>query len=456
MTKRNPHSLGHWLSWWLAVQTFMGLGLVCIVVYVATSLNFSARQDEELRHKQEVIRHLVAEIVTQDDLASLRHKLDDFFFGHTDLRLRLIEGANTLIYTTHPATGMSGHQCRIAFDIPSPWSRTTMLRAEMALDTGSDAELMRRLAWTLLASALAGAGIVSAGGAWLVRRALAPVHDLAQQAAALAPESIGQSLDGSAQADELQPLIAQFNALLARLENAYQQLEGFNADVAHELRTPLATLIGETELALSRERSTRELREVLGSNLEDLNRLASLVNDMLFLSKADRGERARRTPVGSLAELAAEVVEFHDAALQEAGVTVRVSGDSGGAFDAALLRRAVSNLLANATRFAGRGSIIDLDIEPDDSGTVTLSVGNAGPAIPEQHLSRLFDRFYRVDPAREHGETNHGLGLSIVAAIARMHGGRTFALSAAGRTTVGFSLSAEDCRSARSGGNAGA
>jgi two-component system heavy metal sensor histidine kinase CusS len=341
---RSPRSLGRWLSWWLAVQTFIGLGLVCIIVYVATSLNFSARQDEELRHKQEVIRHLVAEIVTQDDLVILRHKLDDFFFGHTDLRLRLVSNAGTVIYGATPADKSPEHQRRIAFDILSPWSRTTVLRAEMVLDTEADAELMRRLAWTLLASALGGAVIVSAGGAWLVRRALAPLHDLAQQAAALAPENIGQSLDGSAQADELQPLIAQFNALLARLENAYQQLEGFNADVAHELRTPLATLIGETELALSRERSTGELREVLGSNLEDLNRLAGLVNDMLFLSKADRGERARRNPVGSLAELAAEVVEFHDAVLQEAGVRVRVRGDAAGAFDAGLLRRALSNI----------------------------------------------------------------------------------------------------------------
>ncbi len=449
----NPRSLGRWLSWWLAVQTFIGLGLVCIVVYVATSLNFSARQDEELRHKLEVIRHLVAEIVTQDDLASLRHKLDDFFFGHTDLRLRLIEGANTLIYTTHPTAGSPEHLRRIAFDIPSPWARSTALRAEMALDTGSDAELMRRLAWTLLASALAGAGIVSAGGAWLVRRALAPVHDLALQAAALAPENVGQPLDGSAQAEELQPLVAQFNALLARLESTYQQLEGFNADVAHELRTPLATLIGETELALSRDRSVAELREVLGSNLEDLHRLASLVNDMLFLSKADRGERARRNPVDSLARLAAEVVEFHEASLQEAGVAVRVCGDAGGAFDAALLRRAISNFLANATRFAARGSIIDLDIESEPSDAVRLSVSNAGQTIPAEHLPRLFDRFYRADMAREHGDTNHGLGLSIVAAIARMHDGQTFARSSAGRTTVGFTLATVDpCRKGGSPG----
>ncbi|MCL4758710.1 MAG: heavy metal sensor histidine kinase [Rhodocyclaceae bacterium] len=439
---RNPRSLGRWLSWWLAVQTFIGLGFVCVVVYVATSLNFSAKQAEELRHKQEVIRHLVREIATPEDLPSLRHKLDDFFIGHADLKLRLTGDAETLLYMTPPASEPPpANLRRIEFEIPSPWSGTTVLRAELALDSSSDAELLRKLAWTLLASALAGAVLVSAGGAWLVRRALLPVRDLARQAAALSPENVGQPLDGSAQAKELQPLVAQFNALLVRLDNAYRQLEGFNADVAHELRTPLATLIGETELALSRERGIPELRDVLGSNLEDLHRLAGLVNDMLFLSKADRGERARRSPVGSLAALAVEVVEFHDAALQEAGVSVRVSGDSGGDFDAALLRRAVSNLLANATRFAERGSIIDLDIGADPPGLVRVSVSNVGPKISAEHLPRLFDRFYRADRAREHGDTNHGLGLAIVAAIARMHGGTPFVRSTGGTTTVGFSIS---------------
>lgn len=439
---RHPRSLGRWLSWWLAVQTFIGLGIVCVVVYGATSLNFAARQAEELRHKQEVIRHLVREIATPEDLPSLRHKLDDFFVGHADLTLRLTGDADTLLYLTSPAADPRANLRRVEFEIPSPWSRATPLRAELALDSSSDAGLLRQLAWTLFASALAGAVVVSVGGAWLVRRALLPVRDLARQAAALCPENVGQPLDGSAQAQELQPLVAQFNALLARLDNAYQQLEGFNADVAHELRTPLATLIGETELALSRERSVEALRDVLGSNLEDLHRLTGMVNDMLFLSKADRGERARRNAVDSLAELVAEVVEFHDAVLQEAGVSVRVQGDSGGAFDTALLRRAVSNLLANATRFAERGSIIDIDIEPDAAGGVRLSVGNAGPAIPAEHLPRLFDRFYRAERAREHGDANHGLGLAIVAAIARMHYGGCFVDSSAGRTTVGISLPA--------------
>ena len=199
---RNPRSLGRWLSWWLAVQTFIGLGFVCVVVYVATSLNFSAKQTEELRHKQDVIRHLVREIATPEELPSLRHKLDDFFIGHADLKLRLTEDAETLLYMTPPAPEPPAHLRRVEFEIPSPWSGTAVLRAELALDSSSDAQLLRQLAWTLLASALAGAVVVSAGGAWLVQRALLPVRDLARQAAALSPENVGQPLDGSAQANE--------------------------------------------------------------------------------------------------------------------------------------------------------------------------------------------------------------------------------------------------------------
>lgn len=275
-----------------------------------------------------------------------------------------------------------------------------------------------------------------------MRRAFAPVRDLSERVAALAPDSLSLSLDGSDQAEELSLLVVQFNALLARVERAYQQLEGFNADVAHELRTPLATLIGETELALSRERGVAQLRDVLGSNLEELQRLAGLVNDMLFLSNADRGALARCSPVSSLAEVVSEVVEYHDAALHEAGVTVRVMGDGVGRFDLPLLRRALSNLFANATRYAERGSVMSFRIEATSRGSIRFSLSNVGPAISEEHLPRLFDRFYRVDSARQRSDANHGLGLSIVAAVARMHGGVPFAKSSHDCVTVGFELPA--------------
>lgn len=132
------------------------------------------------------------------------------------------------------------------------------------------------------------------------------------------------------------------------------------------------------------------------------------------------------------------MIEFHEAALHEAGLQTRVEGDISGEFDVALLRRALSNLLANATRYASLGSTVSINIATPKPGIVQIAVSNVGPTIPPEHLPRLFDRFYRADAARERSDTNHGLGLAIVAAIARMHGGEAFADSVAGRTTVGL------------------
>src|SRR3989442_950748 len=130
----------------------------------------------------------------------------------------------------------------------------------------------------------------------------------------LSAQDLQRRLDDSGQPQELRPLIAQFNALLERLAVAYRQMEAFNADVAHELNTPLTTLISSCELALRKPRSEAELREVLASNLEDLRRMAGIVADMLFLSQADRGQGARLAPWASLAALAHEVIDIHEAA----------------------------------------------------------------------------------------------------------------------------------------------
>lgn len=310
----------------------------------------------------------------------------------------------------------------------------------LALDIREDAALLRRIGFTLAVAALAGTLLVSAGGFLLVRLGLRPLRDLVNQTRQLAADTLHRRLDGSAQPEELEPLIAQFNELLGRLELAYAQLEGFNADVAHELCTPLATLIGSTELALRKARDADELRDVLGSNLEELQRVASIVHDMLFLSQADRGASARRVPTPSLAALARQVCNYHEAALVDAGLALEIVGDAEGSFDTPLLQRALSNLIGNATRYAQRGSTVRVEITAEAAGEVRLKVVNRGVTIGPDDLPRLFDRFYRGDASRSDADRNHGLGLSIVAAIARMHGGRPMAMSSGGTTSIGMSL----------------
>jgi two-component system heavy metal sensor histidine kinase CusS len=383
---------------------------------------------------------LVAEGRISHGAEDIKHLLDDFLAGHEHMALRLQGPDGGSLYDSSAAPSELKKFKRHSFELKSPDHTAGPIRAELSLDTQDDDVLLSRLALTLAASALIGALLVSVGGFWLVHLGLKPLHLLVEQTRRLTPSLVDSRLDGSVQPQELQPLIAQFNALLDRLALAYKQMEGFNADVAHELNTPLATLISSCELALRKSRDVAELRDVLGSNLEDLHRMATIIGDMLFLSNADRGLGARRSELPSLAALVGEVIEYHEASIQEAGLSAEVRGDAVGWVDARLLRRAVSNLLGNATRYATPGSTVLVQIEHLPNDQVAITVVNQGPTIAPEHLPRLFDRFYRADPARAHGDRNHGLGLSIVAAIARLHDGQTFAASSAGVTRMGLTL----------------
>ncbi|MDZ5455702.1 MULTISPECIES: heavy metal sensor histidine kinase [Azohydromonas] len=440
--KRAPaRSLVWRLSVWSALQSLMGLTLVAMGVYLATAWSLSIREQETLEQRQAVVEHLIEEAIANADLVTLRHKLDDFFVSTTGIGLRLELPDGKPLYE-RAMQGNHGHTRAARFEQRWPLDFQGSIRGALTLDTSLDDSLLERLAAILVVSALGGATLISLTGSVLVRRSLMPVLALSRQIRSIGPAGLHGRLDGIDQPEELQPVVEQFNALLQRLEQAYAQLEAFNADVAHELRTPLAALIGHSEVALSRHRSVQELQEVIGNNLDDLRRLSGIVNDMLFLSKADRGARARRLPLPSVARIVNEVVEFHDAALHEAGLQVRLTGDASGAFDAALLRRGLSNLLANATRYASPGSTVEVDITMPSHDLLQLVVSNTGKDIGREHLPRLFDRFYRVEASREHSDVNHGLGLAIVAAIARMHDGQTFVDSHSGRTSIGLRLPA--------------
>ena len=237
----------------------------------------------------------------------------------------------------------------------------------------------------------------------------------------------------------LRQRVDQLTAMLERQRRSQAQVEAFSANVAHELRAPLQTLITGTELTMRDAELPPRVQERLGANLDELRRMQGIVADMLFLSRAHAGHRARRQGVDSLAALSAEVAAYHDAALEEAGLTLHIDGEAVGDFDAALLKRALSNLIANATRYAAAGSVLRVGIEGHRSGLVRLWVANTGPVIAAERLPRLFDRFMSTDAAG--GDDHLGLGLSIVDAIARMHGGAPFARSDERETRIGFTLS---------------
>jgi two-component system heavy metal sensor histidine kinase CusS len=280
-------------------------------------------------------------------------------------------------------------------------------------------------------------------GWWIARVGLRPLQRLSREAQALQPKTLSQRLATASLPIELRDLAEAFNGALGRLEAAYTQLEAFNADVAHELRTPLANLIGGSQVALSRRRSATEFEETLQSNLEELERLRSIINDMLFLARADQGEAATGLAQANVAQEVEKMLEFFDAVLEDKEIEVTVQGElqAQATMNIALFRRALSNLLRNAVEHAPAGARLTVEITRQDA-SVWVRVANPGATIASEHLPRLFDRFYRVDAARlDAGEARgHGLGLAIVKAVASMHGGGVSAASRDGVTTIAFSV----------------
>lgn len=443
-------SVGSRLSLSLAVQGVIATVLICTVIFFDTQSSLRTRQSEILENRKTQILHLFREARDDATLESLKHKLDDFFVGHDDVAIRLVSDNGELVYSSSTTLG-AGARRFLAFPAPSlaALGRANTATATIELNVEGDSRLLRRLTLTLVVAAASASALAAVTGLVLVRRGLRPLHRLAREAQGLSAGAPALRLGAADQPSELLPLVQQFNELLGRLDRAYKQLEGFNSDVAHELRTPLATLISSAEVTLRRSRSGPELTRLIGSNLEELRRLAGIVQDMLFLSRADRGGKARLVRCPSLAAVASSVGEYHEAAMEDARLRLAILGDAAGAWDVPLVKAALSNLLANATRYAHAGTEVQVRIEEDQSSSrVRLSVINHGQEIAPEHLAHIFDRFYRVDRARTSDQNNHGLGLAIVSAIARMHGGIVFAHSNTVATEVGLTLPVESAEEA--------
>ncbi|WPN52444.1 heavy metal sensor histidine kinase [Pseudomonas sp. P9_2] len=289
-------------------------------------------------------------------------------------------------------------------------------------------EHMQRLIWlTVGLSALATALL----GAWAARSGLRPLRRMGEVAASVSAHSLTQRLPQAQMPVELAELAQAFNAMLGRLDDAFQRLSAFSADIAHELRTPLSNLLTQTQVILTQPRPLEDYREALHSNLEELQWMAQLVNDMLYLAKADHGLLMPNREALDLGDEVDALLEFFTLLAEDAQVTLVREGSAHTLGDRGMLRRALSNLLDNALRFTPPSGEVRVRIE---SG-VTLTVENTGEGIPAQLLPRLFDRFYRADPSRQPGSNEHaGLGLAITQSIVRAHGGRIYCESQAGWT----------------------
>jgi two-component system, OmpR family, heavy metal sensor histidine kinase CusS len=314
---------------------------------------------------------------------------------------------------------------------------------QIAQDRSDDkafADFFRNL---LLAVLVGGAGCSAAVAVLVARRALRPLDQMVAAIKRVQVSYLQQRLNRDRWPEELDAMAAAFDDMLARLKESFERLSAFSADLAHELRTPIQNLRGEAEVALTRPRTAAEYREVIELSIEEYQGLGSMIDSLLFLARAENAE----TPLNrSTFEVGSEmdtILDFYDAAAREQNVALSRQGDADLYADAMLVRRAVSNLVTNALQHTKAGEEIRLAVMQSD-GAVEIQVQDTGCGIGPEHLPRIFNRFYRADPARGSGQGGVGLGLAIVKSIMDLHGGSVNAESKPGAgTTIALRFSRE-------------
>lgn len=306
------------------------------------------------------------------------------------------------------------------------------LTLQLAQDRTSDERFAARYA-ALLAVILGCIVLTCAGVAILVtRRTLYPLKRLAESIERTGATRLDERVQLGGWPDELQPLARGFNKMLGRLEDSFTRLSQFSADLAHELRTPIAILRGEAEGALTKPRTLEQYREVIESSLEEMQRLSAMIDNLLFLARAETIRSIERKFFDGRAAIE-QVCEFYEALSQEQGVELNSKGEGQVYAEPVLFRRALVNLITNALRFTPSGGRITVSLQHGD-GANEIVVADTGCGISSQHLPNLFDRFFRGDAPRS--SQGSGLGLSIVKSIMHIHDGNVSVQSDVGRGTM--------------------
>ena len=416
--------------------------------------HFMLLDRQTLDEKRQATEKILSQRKPLESFDELQSRLHVLLGAHRDLTALIYDSAGNLLFAepgpvelpahlrasssrdlwqwqahNHSFRGVTVHLGAAASEPGAPQSFILLL--DTTAHTQFFATIARWFWLSLLISAL-----VSAGLGWLIARsALRPLREVTGVATSISATSLKARISLAAVPLELRQLVSSFNAMLARLDDGFMRLSNFSADIAHELRTPLSNLLMQTEVVLSKPRSSETYQDTLYANLDDLKHMARMIDDMLFLAKADNGLIMPEHQPVALHEVVQQLFEYYRLLADERGIQLQLQGSGRIRGDVQMLHRVIANLLSNALRYTSQGQCITVSI--GQSGQFTeLSVSNPGPSIAAEHLEQLFDRFYRADPARREGSNhNAGLGLAIARSIVTAHQGQISCTSEAGVTT---------------------
>ncbi|SRR5579871_856717 len=462
-----PASLAARMTLWYALSTFSLVLMASGFLYHALSESLAHDEDALLSEKFQNLT------VRMDDRTSDLNDLREFvgelpmWYRNASFWTRILDDQGRLLtetpgmshslplalFKTLPskngnpmATSTEGRPFRI-FSATGIWtghSPPSRVTAQMAVDITSDQAILAKFRaelWTVLAFAILACALVGYG---IAQRGIRPVRKMAETAARISSSTLYERLERSGLPSELSDLAGTFNEMLDRLENSFTRLSRFSSDIAHELRTPLQNLRGEAEVVLTKARQPSEYQDLLGSFLEEYQRLSTLIDRLLFLARAENPQtQIQREEVDLKKELGL-LQDYYGPSAVESGVAVRVESLEGlrANLDRSLFQRAVGNLVENALKHTPAGGTVLLRAS-NGGERVRVEVADTGRGIPQEEVSLVFDRFYRVDPSRSLASGGAGLGLPIVKSIMELHEGTVEIQSQTGRgTTVVLSFPA--------------
>ncbi|WP_016836482.1 heavy metal sensor histidine kinase [Herbaspirillum lusitanum] len=460
-----------WRSWTLAFRVSALFALIaCLVVtglgmylYTSARQSLEVRADYTLIGRVEHFRNLLHDLYNVEQMEQRPALFESMLGNEQDVRIfrrqgeapfiqsnpdHLVPPAMTPLPVGSPVSSASLRTSQRADGVRVRWVSALAdvgkggdtVEIVAAYVMVQEARMMRSYRWRIAGAAAAAVVLTALLGFLLLRRGLQPLEAMSQRAAQITPDHLSARLDQEGMPAELRRVALSFNAMLDRLEAGYAHLAQFSGDLAHEIRTPINVLMGQSQVALGQRRSPEEYEQVLESNLEELTRLSRIIENILFLAQTDHAQLVVDRSAIDLREELQKIADYFEGVAAERDMQFEVDAAPGLACSANLVmwRRAVSNLVVNAVRYGDAGTAIRISVRPTADG-IAIDVANRGMAMTRQQMERMFDRFYRGDKSRSEFTESNGLGLAIVKAIMTVHGG-TAAVACSADGWIAFSL----------------
>jgi two-component system heavy metal sensor histidine kinase CusS len=444
-----------WRTWTLAVRVSALFALIaCLVVtglgmylYNSAQRSLEIRADYSLIGRVEHFRNLLHDLYNVEQMEQRPALFESMLGNEQDVRIfrrqgeapfinmnpdnlqpppmtPIAIGTPLSIAALHDGMRADGVRVRWVAVLAEVGDHRDTVEIIAAYVMTQESRMMKQYLWRVIAAVALTVLLTAMLGYLVLRRDLMALTRMSRHAAQITPTSLHTRLREEDAPAELRQLASALNAMLGRLENGYAHLSQFSADLAHEIRTPVNILMGQTQVALGQRRSIEEYEQLLESNLEELTRLSRIIENILFLAQTDHaGLTVERSDI-ALAEELQRIAEYFEgvAAEREMRFSLHVPASASCHANLIMWRRAVSNLVVNAVRYGDAGSVIVIAVVNDAHG-ISISVENRGAPMTQQQMERMFDRFYRGDKSRSEYTESNGLGLAIVKAIMSLHGG---------------------------------